>query len=110
MSTQEKYLNPFTDFGFKKLFGSDVNKDLLISFLNEVLPKNAQISDLTYLKTEHLGHSELDRKVVYDLYCENAEGEKFIVELQKARQKNFKERTIFYSTFPIQEQAKKGVD
>jgi len=110
MSTQQKYLNPFTDFGFKKLFGSEVNKDLLISFLNEVLPEGVRIKKLTCLKTEHVGHSELDRRVVYDLYCENEEGEKFIVELQKARQKHFKERTIFYSTFPIQEQAVKGTD
>lgn len=110
MSTQERYLNPFTDFGFKKLFGSEVNKDLLISFLNEVLPKGVKIVNLTYLKTEHVGHSEVDRKVVYDLYCENDKGEKFIVELQKAKQKYFKERTIFYSTFPIQEQAIRGTD
>lgn len=108
MSTKERYLNPFTAFGFKKLFGSEVNKDLLISFLNAVLPPEATISQLTYLKTEHLGHAPADRKVVYDLYCENESGEKFIVELQKARQKFFKERTIFYSTFPIQEQAQQG--
>ncbi len=108
MSTQEKYLNPFTDFGFKKLFGSDVNKDLLIHFLNSVLPKEATISDLKYLKTEYLGKAKMDRKVIYDLYCENEKGEKFIVELQKARQEFFKERTIFYSTFPLQEQAITG--
>ncbi len=108
MSTKEKYLNPFTDFGFKKLFGTEVNKDVLIDFLNAILPEEVEISDLTYLKTEHIGHSEIDRKVVYDVYCENKKGEKFIVELQKARQKYFKERTIFYSTFPIQEQAIKG--
>ena len=108
MSTKERYINPFTDFGFKKLFGSDVNKDLLISFLNEVLPKKAQIKDLTYLKSENLGRSIIDRKVVYDLYCVNEAGERFIVELQKAKQKFFKDRTIFYSTFPIQEQAQKG--
>ena len=76
MSTQEKYLNPFTDFGFKKLFGSEVNTDLLISFLNEVLPEKAQIKNLTYLKSENLGRSAMDRKVVYDLYCENEKGEK----------------------------------
>ena len=105
MSTKERYLNPFTDFGFKKLFGSEVNKDVLIHFLNAVLPNEAQIYEVTYLKTEHIGHSEIDRKVVYDVYCQNEKGEKFIVELQKARQKYFKERTIFYSTFPIQEQA-----
>ncbi|WP_291725822.1 Rpn family recombination-promoting nuclease/putative transposase [Bernardetia sp.] len=108
MSTQERYINPFTDFGFKKLFGSDVNKDLLISFLNEVLPPKAQIKSLTYLKSENLGRSAIDRKVVYDLYCENEEGERFIVELQKAKQKFFKDRTIFYSTFPIQEQSQRG--
>lgn len=108
MSTQERYLNPFTDFGFKKLFGSEVNKDLLIHFLNAVLPKEAEITHLKYLKSEHLGHARLDRRVIYDLYCENQAGEKFIVELQKARQKYFKERTIFYSTFPLQEQAQTG--
>ena len=108
MSTKEKYLNPFTDFGFKKLFGSKINKDILINFLNAILPNETEISNLTYLKTEHIGHSQIDRKVVYDVYCENTRGEKFIVELQKARQKFFKERTIFYSTFPIQEQAIQG--
>jgi len=108
MSTKERYLNPFTDFGFKKLFGSEVNKDVLIHFLNAILPNEAQIYEITYLKTEHIGHSEIDRKVVYDVYCQNEKGEKFIVELQKARQKYFKERTIFYSTFPIQEQAITG--
>jgi predicted transposase/invertase (TIGR01784 family) len=108
MSTKEKYLNPFTDFGFKKLFGSEVNTDILINFLNAILPENVKIINLKYLKTEHIGHSAMDRKVVYDVYCENQKGEKFIVELQKARQKYFKERTIFYSTFPIQEQAIQG--
>jgi predicted transposase/invertase (TIGR01784 family) len=107
MSTQEKYINPFTDFGFKKLFGSELNKDLLISFLNEILP--VKIAELTYKKTEHLGASDLDRKVIFDLYCQNEQGEKFIVELQKARQTFFKDRALFYSTFPIQEQSEKGV-
>jgi hypothetical protein len=30
---KEKYVNPFTDFGFKKIFGDEANKDLLIDFL-----------------------------------------------------------------------------
>ncbi|SFC89469.1 conserved hypothetical protein (putative transposase or invertase) [Flexibacter flexilis DSM 6793] len=106
MTTQEKYINPFTDFGFKKLFGSEPNKNLLMSFLNEILKLN--IVELTYKKTEHLGASDLDRKVIFDLYCQNEAGERFIVELQKARQSFFKDRSIFYATFPIQEQAEKG--
>ncbi|WP_250632859.1 Rpn family recombination-promoting nuclease/putative transposase [Rhodoflexus caldus] len=102
-----RYLNPFTDFGFKKLFGNEQNKELLISFLNQILPDN-QISVINYLRTEHLGQTDLDRKVIYDLYCENERGEKFIVELQKAKQSFFKDRTLFYATFPIQEQAQQG--
>jgi len=105
----EKYINPFTDYGFKKLFGEEPNKDLLLDFLNELL-KNEQghIKDLTYLKTEHLGTSDIDRKAIFDLYCENGKGEKFIVELQKSKQNFFKDRTVYYSTFPIKEQAKRA--
>ncbi len=100
-----RYVNPFTDFGFKRLFGEEPSKDLLICFLNELLRGTQEIKDLTYLKTEQLGDTRLDRKAIFDLYCENEKGEKFIVELQKARQAFFKDRTIFYSTFPIREQA-----
>jgi len=106
---KDKYINFFTDFGFKKLFGSEPSKDLLIDFLNELLKgREEPIKTLTFKKTEHLGASELDRKAIFDLYCESETGEKFIVELQKAKQKFFKDRSIFYSTFPIQEQAERG--
>jgi predicted transposase/invertase (TIGR01784 family) len=105
----EKYINPFTDYGFKKLFGEEPNKDLLLDFLNELLKEEqGQITDLTYLKTEQLGTSDIDRKAIFDLYCENEKGEKFIVELQKSKQNFFKDRTVYYSTFPIREQAKRA--
>ncbi|MEA5260228.1 Rpn family recombination-promoting nuclease/putative transposase [Arcicella aquatica] len=105
----EKYINPFTDYGFKKLFGEELNKDLLLDFLNELLKEEqGQITALNYLKTENLGLTELDRKAIFDLYCENEKGEKFIVELQKTKQNFFKDRTVYYSTFPIREQAKRA--
>lgn len=105
----EKYINPFTDYGFKKLFGEEPNKDLLLDFLNELLKEEqGQIIELTYLKTEQLGTSDIDRKAIFDLYCENEKGEKFIVELQKSKQNFFKDRTVYYSTFPIREQAKRA--
>jgi predicted transposase/invertase (TIGR01784 family) len=103
-----KYLNPFTDFGFKKIFGEEASKPLIIDFLNALLPENDKIVDLTFKNNEQLGQTDLDRKAIYDIYCENEKGEKFIVELQKAKQNYFKERTIYYSTFPIREQAEKG--
>ena len=108
MDSKAKYINPFTDFGFKKLFGTEFNKELLIDFLNQVLGERERIQDLTYLNTENLGNSETDRKAIFDLYCENEKGEKFIIELQNVKQQYFKDRSIFYSTFPIQSQAPKG--
>ncbi len=106
---EEKYVNPFTDYGFKKLFGEEGSKDLLLDFLNELLrEEQGEIVNLTYLKSEKLGTSEIDRKAIFDLYCENEKGEKFIVELQKSKQNFFKDRTLYYSTFPIREQAKRN--
>jgi predicted transposase/invertase (TIGR01784 family) len=103
---REKYINPFTDYGFKRLFGEEPNKDLLLDFLNELLKEEqGQITELTYLKNENLSTTELNRKAIFDLYCTNERGEKFIVELQKTKQKFFKDRTVYYSTFPIRDQA-----
>lgn len=104
----DKYINPLTDFGFKKLFGSEPNKALLIDFLNLLLPPKHTIKDLTYTKNEHLGETLLDRKAIFDIYCESITGEKFIVEIQKAKQTYFKDRSVYYATFPVQEQAKRG--
>ena len=103
-----RFVNPFTDFGFKKLFGEEASKQLLIDFLNSLLPEKNDIVDLVFKNGEHLGQTQADRKAIYDIYCETKAGEKFIVELQKAKQNYFKDRTIYYSTFPIQEQAEKG--
>jgi len=105
---KERYINPFTDFGFKRLFGEEANKDLLADFLNELLRKEkGNIKTLTYLKNEHLPYFG-ERKAIFDIYCENEAGEKFIVEIQKVKQNFFKDRTVYYSTFPIQEQAVRG--
>lgn len=103
-----KYVNPFTDFGFKKIFGEEASKPLLLDFLNALLPPDCQIKNLSFKNTEHQGRTAADRKSVFDIYCEAESGEKFIVELQKSKQNFFRERTGYYSTFPIREQAEKG--
>lgn len=105
---QERYVNFYTDFAFKKLFRTEANKDLLISFLNSLFDGTEVIKTLNYLNVEHLGHNAAERKAVFDVYCENEKGEKFLIEMQKAEQEYFKDRSIFYSTFPIQEQAPQG--
>lgn len=105
---KEKYINPLTDFGFKRLFGTEPNKALLIDFLNQILPEKHLVKDLSYSKNEQLGLNELDRKAIFDLYCVGETGERFIVEMQKAKQNYFKDRSIYYASFPVQEQAKTG--
>jgi predicted transposase/invertase (TIGR01784 family) len=105
-----RYINPHTDFGFKKLFGTEANKYLLQELLPVLLGRDDMIVSLRYMNPEQLGRSQGDRKAVYDLYCETNRGEKFIVEMQRAYQEFFKDRSVYYSTFPIQEQAKKGVE
>ena len=103
-----RYINPLTDFGFKRLFGSEPNKALLIDFLNVILPKEHTIGDLTFRNNEAIGNTVVDRKAVFDIYCESKTGERFIVEIQKAKQNYFKDRSVYYSTFPIRQQAPKG--
>ena len=105
----DRYINFYTDFAFKKLFGTEVNKDLLISFLNALLHGREEITDITYLNAEHLGTQEYDRRAVFDVYCKNNRGEMFVVEMQKGEQQFFKDRSIYYSTFAIREQAPRGV-
>ena len=85
MPFREKYINLLTDFGFKRVFGTESNKNLLIDFLNTLLPPHHQIQDLTFINTENLGSTALDRKAIFDIYCQGENGERFIVEIQKAQ-------------------------
>ena len=103
-----KYINLFTDFGFKKIFGEEESKENLISFLNTLLPEHHHIEELSFSNNEQQGASILDRKAIFDLNCKSSSGEYFIVELQKAKQNFFKDRSVFYATFPLQQQAKSG--
>lgn len=78
-----KFINPFSDFGFKKIFGSEVSKDLIISFLNGVLHEEV-IVNITFRNVELLGMKQEQGKVVFDIFCENEKGEIFVVEMLKS--------------------------
>ena len=108
LEIKERYANFYTDFAFKKFFGTEANKDILISFLNSLFDGQEVVEDLEYLNGEQLGPTALERKAVFDVYCRNDKGDRFLIEMQKADQNYFKDRSIYYSTFPIQEQAVKG--
>lgn len=105
---KSKYINPFTDFGFKKIFGEETSKPLLVDFLNALLPESGKIVDLTFKNSEQLGETNKNWNLGYDIYCKNEKGEKIIVELQKAEQNFFGKRNTYYASFPIIEQGEKG--
>jgi len=104
-----RYLNPLTDFGFHRLFGTESCKELLIDFLNEIIKEEGLITDIQYLPPEQLGDTETDRRAIFDIFCVNEKGDYFIVEMQKAKQPYFRDRSLFYVSFPIRMQAPKGI-
>jgi predicted transposase/invertase (TIGR01784 family) len=98
---------------FKKLFGEEANKDLLIDFLNSFLPQKHQIASLTFRNPNYTGFVETERNAFFDIFCTAKTGEHFIVEMQKAnrsgdRHNFFKDRALFYVSYPIRQQAQKG--
>ena len=103
-----KYINPYTDYGFKYLFGTEPNKDITLELLNALLQGKEVIKSLTLLPTEQLGDTKDDRRSVFDIYCKNEKGEIIIIEMQKADQQWFKDRSVYYSSFPIRQQGEKG--
>ena len=102
------YINLLTDFGFKRIFGTEANKDLLIAFLNTVLKIKGGITDLQYVNLEGKGRIKTDRTTIFDLHCVTGKGEHIIVEVQNQSHKNFRERGLYYACRAIQEQGKKG--
>ena len=108
MMITNKYIDPFTDFGFKRIFGTEANKHLLISFLNDLLDIDDNIIDLEYRNLEKLGLNSIDRRAIFDVFCTDEKNNHFIVELQRSKQKYFKDRSLYYTSFPIQEQSQKG--
>jgi len=103
-----KYIDPLVDFAFKKLFGSEPNKDLLMAFLNEVFRGRKHIVDLVYNKNEHPGDIKDEGAAIFDLLCTGDKGEKFLIEIQRAKQGYFKERALFYTSRLISDLAPKG--
>ncbi|MCF0056235.1 Rpn family recombination-promoting nuclease/putative transposase [Dyadobacter sp. CY356] len=106
--TPGRFIDPLTDFGFKRLFGSEPNKEILIDFLNQLFLGQKVIRDLTYNQTELYGNNEDSKRAIFDLLCTGDNGEQFLVEMQRGRQDFFKERAIFYTSRLISEQLPKG--
>ena len=94
-----KFINPFTDWGFKTIFGQEINKDLLISFLNDLLAGEHHIADITFKDKEQLPELKDMRGIVYDIYCTTDKGDHLIVEMQNRYQEHFVDRSPVFVTF-----------
>ena len=103
-----KFINPFTDFGFKHIFGREMDKDILIEFLNDLLEGEHTITDLRIMNNERLPETEQGRKVIFDIHCETDKGERIIIEMQNREQPHFKDRALYYLSHSVVEQGIKG--
>ena len=104
-----RYANVLLDYWFKRTFGDESRKRLLLLFLREIIPER-DILDLTYAPQEHISPFESMRSVRVDVECTDQAGRRFVVEMQLSRQDGFYERALFNTTFAIQEQMREGED
>ena len=105
-----KFINPFSDIGFKRIFGQEFSKPLLMNFLNSLLVGEKSIVDITFLDKEQPAIYSEDRSLIYDIYCKTTDGENIIVEMQNREQPYFKKRSIYYISEAIARQGERGVD
>ena len=102
------FINPFTDWGFKYLFGREESKDILIEFLNDLLQGERVITDVHYMNNEREPEQNELRKVIYDIFCETDTGEHIIVEMQNRWQEHFRDRALYYMSRSIVQQGITG--
>ena len=105
IKSKQRYAELLCDFMFKRLFGSEANKDVLIGFLNMIV-EDAEIEDVDFIPTEYIGLTEEDKKSIFDISCRCKDGKVLIIEMQKGYQKHFRKRAVFYTSYPINEQGR----
>ena len=103
-----RFINPFTDWGFKHIFGREISKDLLIAFLNDLFKDEFEITQLEFKNNEQIGITADSRSIIFDIYCTTNKGEHIIVEMQNRAQENFIDRALYYSSRAIVNQGEKG--
>ena len=103
-----KFINPFSDWAFKRIFGQEYSKDLLIEFLNQLLKGEHHITDVRFLDKEQLPATKDRRGLVYDVFCETDKGGHIIVEMQNKSQPYFVDRSLYYAANAILGQGQRG--
>lgn len=103
-----RVINPFTDWGFKYIFGREESKDILMGFLNELLKRDIPIREITYLNNEHIAEAPDLRTCVFDVVCTDESGDRFLVEMQQVDERNIRNRLLYYACRLIGEMGQRG--
>lgn len=105
-----KYLDPKNDIAFKKIFGTEKNKDILIHFLNDILnfSQENQIEDIQFLSPVQNPDIAAKKQSIVDVLCTDKQGIKYIIEMQVARYKGFEKRAQYYAARVYGSQANSG--
>ena len=109
-TTMGKFINPFTDIGFKHIFGREISKDVLIAFLNDLLVGERHIADISFMDKEDMPEMANGRVVIFDILCRETNGAYFIIEMQNQYQDFFLDRSLYYLCRSVTRQGIKGKD
>ena len=106
------FLDPKNDLVFKRVFGNEHRKEILIDFLNNILGKSGKelIADVSILNPHQAPHIDIARDTIVDVKCRDQAGLEYIVEMQVLPQKHFDKRVLFYASRAYSNQIPKGTD
>ncbi len=106
----KEFIRVLTDFGFKKLFGTEEHVDILKRFLNALFVGRLHVKSIVFRPTELHPERKNRKKIHYDIYCTTDTGHHFIVEMQQIESENFADRMLFYGCRAIVNQGKRGTE
>jgi predicted transposase/invertase (TIGR01784 family) len=106
------FLDPTNDYAFKKIFGDEKKKHILISFLNSILrlPADQQITEVTLLNPTQAPHLPGAKETILDVRCQDQRGAEYIVEMQVLPQEFFDKRVLYYASKAYAHQLNSGSD
>ena len=107
-----KFLDPKNDFAFKRIFGSERNKDILIHFINDILrfEGNSKIKEVSLIKTAQDPEIAASKQSLIDVLCSDEMGRKYIIEMQVAKTKGFEKRAQYYAAKAYSQQLNRAED
>jgi predicted transposase/invertase (TIGR01784 family) len=105
-----KFLDPKNDIAFRRIFGSEKNKDILIHFINDVLDLEGKdkIEQVTLEPTIQDPEIASKKQSVIDVLCKDGNGVQIIVEMQVGPQEGFEKRAQYYAAKAYSRQLNKG--